>query len=153
MFRTMKVLCGLVIATFALAACTNTTNVHPPTSASSRLVDPLVQLQSEDSGFPGIVKAPPVIHVQATGMTNLSLKRPVEPVTGVTFFLTCQPASQFKVTMGTFYSGGCLPISIVSGGGFPLPAATDPLKIKVEVPKGVKFWLVGVPTQSDKNTN
>lgn len=153
MYQTIKVLLGLALASFTLVACTNTTNVPPPTSASSRLVDPLVQLRSKDSGFPLLVKALPVIHVQGTGVTNLDLERPADPVSGVTFFLTCQPASQFKVTMGTFYSGGCLPNSIVSGGGFPLPAATDPLKIKVEVPEGVKFWLVGVPTQSDKSAN
>lgn len=121
--------------------------VVPSESASPELgfVDPLIFANSPDSDMYVESVGDPVIHERGNGPTEFSVPRPPAPATGVVFMLSCSAPAQFTITMDKFFSGPC-DFAPLNSGGIPIPPGDDDLSVTVDVPVGVEYWLVGLPT-------
>jgi hypothetical protein len=85
----------------------------------------------------------PVLHRSGEGSASFSVPRPDE-ATGVRFYVSCSPASTFRVTVGTFFSGPCS-TEFQNSGQIPLGPLGQPLEVTLELPEGVHYWIVGLP--------
>jgi hypothetical protein len=137
----------LVMAGASLAACTgsddNPASSPRSTAAASRLVDPLVTVNDVDSEVNQDDGGAPVLHEEGTGPTTFTIDRPAD-AHSIRFFVSCTPHHTFKVTMGEFYAGDCGRV-INSSGKIPFDAKNAKLSVFLDVPRGVDFWILGLP--------
>lgn len=83
-----------------------------------------------------------VLHEQGSGPQVFSLARP-QHATSIQFYVSCAPDAQFTVTMELFFAGGCAE-RFVNYGAIPLPDGAAELKVDLDLPTGVAYWIVGV---------
>lgn len=139
---------GIAISTSACTGQTTTASPTPRTTSKSHaLVDPLKVVSDSTSDFYVGQDAETLVHEKASGPLTLEIPRPSADFAQVRFFVSCTPESKVTVTMGKFSTGPCLSSSLASFGGIPIPAGDQPLTVSVKIPKGVNYWLVGVPTK------
>jgi hypothetical protein len=108
-------------------------------------VDPLTQITDPHSSEHVNSGIQPVLHVKGTGPHSYSISRPADGVQQIKFYLSCAPDSTFTLTMmSKSYAGGC-PKRFANTGTIPLPPGDERIAIKLDVPKGVGFWLLAIP--------
>jgi len=139
---------------FSLAGCLNATPSIPPTGTPpgstqsatygpDDLVDPLPQLTEQGSPiYVGDHAGDVVLHETATGPSEFTIER-TDAMVGVQFYIACNPISDFRIEIGTFYAGSCVYVATGSGT-IPVPDGDGSFTVSVDVPDGTSFWLVGV---------
>lgn len=150
MGRTAIAACGTVLL-LALPACTSnpsvphTTSSSSPVRAGSQLKDPLDTLTDKKAEFYVGENAAPTLHKTGSGLESFDVVRPESFVTALKFFVTCDPSSEFKISLGTsFYAGPCAS-TLLNYGSFPIPPDLGAMSVTVDVPEGVHFWIVAIP--------
>jgi hypothetical protein len=155
-----RALVGLSLM-LALSGCATTAQFGPapshsspaPTASSAAAavarhfpVDPLSEITDPTAGryLPSDIEI--ALHVQGLGPRQFNIPRPTAGTKSLRFYVSCEPETSFKVTMSTFYSGGCSN-RYANTGTIPLPGGDQPLHIELEVAAGVQFWLLAIAIQ------
>ena len=151
----------VVMSGLALSGCvTNPVTANPSSPAGSAApsapadpagsraepIDPLDDLKDPDSTDYVEGELSPVIHEKGTGPMEFEIERPDESVTGLKYFVSCEPSSTFTVTESTFYSGPCS-THFSNSGSVPLSPGDGPLSVSIDIPEDITFWLVALPVQ------
>jgi hypothetical protein len=139
-------------AAFGLTGCVPSPSATPSTFtpgpstttvSPDELVDPLSEITDPESDVFIDQGLTPLIHEQQTGAATVPI-RIDQSVTAVEFFISCAPISEFEITLGGLsYSGGCL--GVMTGSGTIPVSSPAPTAVMVDVPDGVKYWLVAIP--------
>lgn len=109
---------------------------HPPVDPLSELKDPTAgRYQSPDLQI--------ALHVHGVGPRQFSVPNPATEARSLRFYLSCQPQSQFKVTMGKFYSGTCSD-RFSSTGTIPFQDRDESLTVQLDIPIGVRYWILAI---------
>jgi hypothetical protein len=135
-----------------LTGCTSTDDAPSPAPSESvtaqsdtEVQDPLLRITDLNSSDFVATKVDPIINEQGTGSTAFSIDSP-DAGMQVRFYVACSPASQFTITMGTFFQGGCAP-EFQNWGQLPGSPDNDELEVQLTLPQGVNYWIVGIPIE------
>lgn len=142
---------GVVVmfaAAFFVGGCTSTAEsvTNTSTSPSAAPVDPLVDLRDPRSPDHLSALPEPLLHEQATGSQTFTVERPESWVEELHVYVSCSKDSHFTVTLGTYFSGPCN-THFLNSGSIPLPSGSDPLRVAIKVPAGVRYWIIGLPVR------
>lgn len=145
---------AIALSSLTLSGCTQSSPKHlkpssATSSASDKLVDPLSEITDPSSSVFVDKRIVPLLHAQGRGSHTYQIPRPKDSGTDITFYVSCVPQAGFVVTMHTIYSGECAS-RFLSSGAFPAGEWGDgsTLRIALKVPRGVRYWLVGVQEES-----
>jgi hypothetical protein len=139
---------ALSAAVLATAACTgdddgaSARSVASAAASASAARDPLLELADTDSPQYADGSAHPVVHRSGTGPAHFTIPRP-ESATAVKFFVSCSPDSRFRVSIGTWFAGTCS-TDFDNSGQLPLGPVGQPVSIDLDLPSGVRYWIVGL---------
>jgi hypothetical protein len=139
---------ALSAAVLPTAACTGDDDgaaaraVASAAASASAARDPLLELADTDSPQYTDDSARTVLHRNGTGPAHFTIPRPVSG-TAVKFYVSCSPDSRFRVSIGTWFSGSCS-TDFENSGQLPLGPVGQPVSIDLDLPSGVRYWIVGL---------
>ena len=90
-----------------------------------------------------------VLNKQGVGPATFTFAKPESP--DVQFWVNCAPDSHFTVKMGTIFKAECGAANGASGG-IPVKAQSSSggrLTATLQIPRGVHYWIVGIPFDPD----
>lgn len=140
----------VVLLAGMVASCTTVSEPTPQstrgaTSVTGQLHDPLDSVTDPNStDFVGTLLTP-VLHTQGVGPSTYQIDKPQGP-TAIRFYVACYPDSDFTVRVGTFFSGRCAS-KFQNSGQFSTGSAANKLDVRLEIPKGVRYWILALPMQ------
>lgn len=134
----------------SLTACTGSDSPPRPiqSAATSWPADPLLDLRAIPD-YAELVDTRPSLHHRAVGSTTFVIPTPPPEVVQQRFFVSCSPDSHVKVTMGGFYAGPCEE-HFSNDGSIPMETTGRPLRVSVDVPDGVRFWIMSIPIEKNE---
>lgn len=139
-----------VAACALLSACTTRDDSHAVerSSATNWPSDPLLDLRANPD-YAELAETKPSLHRRAVGPTSFTISQPPGDIVQQRFFVSCAPDSHVRVTIGGFYSSPCGE-HFASDGSIPIETTGRPLRVTVDVPEGIRFWIVSLPISKDQ---
>ncbi len=108
------------------------------------LQDPLDEITNPDSSDFVAEGVTTLLHEKGTGPQVFSIDRP-EGVERIRFYVSCTPDSEYTLTMGLFFAGPCAP-RFLNNGGIPVPSEGSQFEVDLDIPAGIDYWIVAIPT-------